>query len=111
VLLKKLILKSNIKNRIMERTPQEHLLQGIFHAQCVLRHIDKIHESTKPSPFTLSLQKKLRNFDNYATRQMKIMAKLYDIDAEAMLIFEDAFITKVDEVVGMSIADFVKVEE
>jgi hypothetical protein len=42
---------------------------------------------------------------------MKIMAKLYEIDAEAMLIFEDAFNTKVDEVVGMSIADFVKVEE
>jgi len=93
------------------KTPHEHLLQGIFHAQCVLRHIDKIHESTKPSPFTLSLQKKLRNFDNYATRQMKIMAKLYDIDAEAMLIFEDAFNAKVDEVVGMEIKDFVKVEE
>jgi hypothetical protein len=42
---------------------------------------------------------------------MKIMAKLYDIDAEAMLIFEDAFNTKVDEVVGMDIKDFVKVEE
>jgi hypothetical protein len=42
---------------------------------------------------------------------MKIMAKLYDIDAEAMLIFEDAFNSKVDKVVGMDIKDFVKVEE
>jgi hypothetical protein len=93
------------------KTPQEHLLQALFHVQCALSHIDKVHESTKPSPFTLSLQKKLRNFDNYATRQMKIMAKLYDIDAEAMLIFEDAFNAKVDEVVGMEIKDFVNVEE
>jgi hypothetical protein len=95
----------------MERTPNEHLLQGLFHVQCALSHIDRVHSQTIPSDFTLSLQKKLRNFDNYATRQMKIMAKLYDIDAEAMLIFEDAFNSKVDEVVGMEIKDFVKVEE
>jgi phosphatidylglycerophosphatase A len=95
----------------MERTPNEHLLQALFHVQCALSHIDKVHSQTIPSEFTLSLQKKLRNFDNYATRQMKIMAKLYAIDQEAMLIFEDAFNAKVDEVVGMSIADFVKVEE
>jgi hypothetical protein len=93
------------------KTPQEHLLQALFHVQCALSHIDKVHSQTIPSEFTLSLQKKLRNFDNYATRQMKIMAKLYDIDAEAMLIFEDAFNTKVDEVVGMDIKQFVKVEE
>jgi len=93
------------------KTPNEHLLQALFHVQCALSHIDRVHSQTIPSEFTLSLQKKLRNFDNYATRQMKIMAKLYDIDAEAMLIFEDAFNAKVDEVVGMSIADFVKVEE
>ena len=93
------------------KTPNEHLLQALFHVQCALSHLDKVHSQTIPSEFTLSLQKKLRNFDNYATRQMKIMAKLYEIDAEAMLIFEDAFNTKVDEVVGMSIADFVKVEE
>jgi hypothetical protein len=42
---------------------------------------------------------------------MKIMAKLYEIDQEAMLIFEDAFNAKVDEVVGMEIKQFVKVEE
>jgi hypothetical protein len=93
------------------KTPNEHLLQALFHVQCALSHIDKVHSQTIPSDFTLSLQKKLRNFDNYATRQMKIMAKLYEIDAEAMLIFEDAFNAKVEEVVGMSIADFVKVEE
>jgi hypothetical protein len=93
------------------KTPNEHLLQALFHVQCALSHIDKVHSQTIPSEFTLSLQKKLRNFDNYATRQMKIMAKLYEIDAEAMLIFEDAFNTKVDEVVGMDIKNFVKVEE
>jgi hypothetical protein len=93
------------------KTPQEHLLQGLFHVQCALSHIDKVHSQTIPSEFTLSLQKKLRNFDNYATRQMKIMAKLYAIDQEAMLIFEDAFNAKVDEVVGKMIKDFVKVEE
>jgi hypothetical protein len=93
------------------KTPNEHLLQALFHVQCALSHIDKVHSQTIPSEFTLSLQKKLRNFDNYATRQMKIMAKLYEIDAEAMLIFEDAFNTKVEEVVGMSIQEFVKVEE
>jgi len=93
------------------KTPNEHLLQALFHVQCALSHIDKVHSQTIPSEFTLSLQKKLRNFDNYATRQMKIMAKLYEIDAEAMLIFEDAFNAKVDEVVGMSIQEFVKVEE
>jgi hypothetical protein len=93
------------------KTPNEHLLQALFHVQCALSHIDKVHSQTIPSEFTLSLQKKLRNFDNYATRQMKIMAKLYEIDAEAMLIFEDAFNTKVDEVVGMDIKQFVKVEE
>ena len=75
----------------MERTPEEHALHTLFHTQCVLRHIDIIHSKTMPSHFTLSLQKKMRNIDNYLTRQMKIMAKLYDIDAEAMLIFEDAF--------------------
>ena len=95
----------------MERTPNEHLLQALFHVQCALSHIDKVHSQTIPSEFTLSLQKKLRNFDNYATRQMKIMAKLYEIDAEAMLIFEDAFNSKVDEVVSLQIKDFVKVEE
>jgi len=42
---------------------------------------------------------------------MKIMAKLYAIDQEAMLIFEDAFNAKVDEVVSLQIKDFVKVEE
>ena len=93
------------------KTPQEHLLQALFHVQCALSHIDKVHSQTIPSEFTISLQKKLRNFDNYATRQMKIMAKLYDIDAEAMIIFEDAFNSKVDEVVGMDIKNFVKVEE
>jgi hypothetical protein len=93
------------------KTPNEHLLQGLFHVQCALSHIDRVHNQTIPSEFTLSLQKKLRNFDNYATRQMKIMAKLYEIDAEAMLIFEDAFNTKVEEVVGMDIKQFVKVEE
>jgi len=93
------------------KTPQEHLLQALFHVQCALSHIDKVHSQTIPSDFTLSLQKKLRNFDNYATRQMKIMAKLYDIDQEAMLIFEDAFNAKVDDVVSLMIKDFVKVEE
>ena len=95
----------------MERTPQEHLLQGLFHVQCALSHIDKVHSQTIPSEFTLSLQKKLRNFDNYATRQLRIMQKLYDIDQEAMIIFEDAFNAKVDEVVSLQIKDFVKVEE
>jgi hypothetical protein len=93
------------------KTPQEHLLQALFHVQCALSHIDKVHSQTIPSEFTISLQKKLRNFDNYATRQMKIMAKLYDIDAEAMIIFEDAFNAKVDDVVSLQIKDFVKVEE
>ena len=93
------------------KTPQEHLLQALFHVQCALSHIDKVHSQTIPSEFTVSLQKKLRNFDNYATRQLKIMAKLYDIDAEAMAIFEDAFNSKVDEVVDLMIKDFVKVEE
>jgi hypothetical protein len=93
------------------KTPNEHLLQALFHVQCALSHIDKVHNQTIPSEFTLSLQKKLRNFDNYATRQMKIMAKLYDIDQEAMLIFEDAFNAKVDDVVSLMIKDFVKVEE
>ena len=93
------------------KTPQEHLLQALFHVQCALSHIDKVHSQTIPSEFTLSLQKKLRNFDNYATRQLKIMAKLYDIDSEAMAIFEDAFNSKVDEVVSLQIKDFVIVEE
>ena len=95
----------------MERTPNEHMLQLLFHNQCGLRHIDIIHSKTIPSEFTLSLQKKMRNFDNYLTRHLKIMAKLYAIDQEAMLIFEDAFNAKVDEVVGKMIKDFVKVEE
>jgi hypothetical protein len=95
----------------MERAPEEHALQTLFHTQCVLRHIDIIHSKTMPSHFTLSLQKKMRNIDNYLTRQMKIMAKLYAIDQEAMIIFEDAFNAKVDEVVSLMIKDFVKVEE
>ena len=93
------------------KTPQEHLLQALFHVQCALSHIDKVHSQTIPSEFTLSLQKKLRNFDNYATRQLRIMQKLYEIDTEAMLIFEDAFNSKIDEVVGMEIKQFVKVQE
>jgi len=42
---------------------------------------------------------------------MKIMQKLYEIDEEAMRIFEDAFSSKVDEVVGMEIKDFLTIEE
>ena len=93
------------------KQPQEHLLQALFHVQCALGHIDNIHSQTMPSDFSLSLQKKLRNFDNYATRQMKIMGKLYAIDEEAMRIFEDAFSFKVDEVVGKDIKEFLTIEE
>ena len=93
------------------KSPQEHLLQALFHVQAALGHIDNIHSQTMPSDFSLSLQKKLRNFDNYATRQMKIMGKLYAIDEEAMRIFEDAFSFKVNEVVGMEIKDFLTIEE
>ena len=93
------------------KQPQEHLLQALFHVQAALGHIDNIHSQTMPSDFSLSLQKKLRNFDNYATRQMKIMGKLYAIDEEAMRIFEDAFSFKVNEVVGMEIKDFLTIEE
>ena len=93
------------------KQPQEHLLQALFHVQAALGHIDNIHSQTMPSDFSLSLQKKLRNFDNYATRQMKIMGKLYAIDDEAMRIFDDAFSLKVNEVVGMEIKDFLTIEE
>lgn len=93
------------------KQPQEHLLQALFHVQAALGHIDNIHSQTMPSDFSLSLQKKLRNFDNYATRQMKIMGKLYAIDEEAMRTFENAFSFKVDEVVGMEIRNFLTIEE
>jgi hypothetical protein len=93
------------------KSPNEHLLQGLFHVQAALCHIDHVHSQTMPSEFSLSLQKKLRNFDNYVTRQMKIMKKLYEIDEEAMRTFEDAFSSKVDEVVSKDIKDFLKIEE
>ena len=93
------------------KQPQEHLLQALFHVQAALGHIDNIHSQTMPSDFSLSLQKKLRNFDNYATRQLSIMKKLYDIDEEAMRTFENAFSFKVDEVVGMEIRNFLTIEE
>jgi hypothetical protein len=93
------------------KAPNEHLLQSLFHVQAALGHIDHVHSQTMPSDFSLSLQKKLRNFDNYVTRQMKIMKKLYEIDEEAMRTFEDAFSAKVDEVVSKDIKDFLKIEE
>jgi hypothetical protein len=93
------------------KSPNEHLLQALFHVQAALGHIDHVHSQTMPSDFSLSLQKKLRNFDNYVTRQMKIMKKLYEIDEEAMRTFEDAFSAKVDEVVSKDIKDFLKIEE
>lgn len=93
------------------KQPNEHLLQTLFHVQAALGHIDEIHSQTIPSDFSLSLQKKLRNFDNYVTRQIKIMKKLYEIDEEAMRTFEDAFSSKVDEVIGMDIKDFLTIEE
>jgi hypothetical protein len=93
------------------KSPNEHLLQSLFHVQAALGHIDHVHSQTIPSEFSLSLQKKLRNFDNYATRQLKIMKKLYEIDEEAMRTFEESFSAKVDEVVGMDIRNFLKIEE
>ena len=93
------------------KSPNEHLLQSLFHVQAALGHIDHVHSQTISSEFSLSLQKKLRNFDNYATRQLSIMKKLYEIDEEAMRTFEDAFSSKVDEVVGMDIKDFLTIEE
>ena len=93
------------------KSPNEHLLQSLFHVQAALGHIDHVHSQTIPSEFSLSLQKKLRNFDNYVTRQMKIMQKLYAIDEEAMRTFEDAFSSKVEEVVGMDIKQFLTIEE
>jgi len=42
---------------------------------------------------------------------MKIMQKLYAIDEEAMRTFEDAFSSKVEEVIGMEIKDFLTIEE
>ena len=93
------------------KSPNEHLLQSLFHVQAALGHIDHVHSQTIPSEFSLSLQKKLRNFDNYATRQLSIMKKLYEIDEEAMRTFEDAFSSKVDEVISMYIKDFLTIEE
>jgi hypothetical protein len=93
------------------KSPNEHLLQSLFHVQAALGHIDHVHSQTIPSEFSLSLQKKLRNFDNYATRQLLIMKKLYEIDEEAMRTFEDAFSSKVDEVVSKDIKDFLTIEE
>jgi hypothetical protein len=93
------------------KSPNEHLLQSLFHVQAALGHIDNIHSQTIPSEFSLSLQKKLRNFDNYATRQLSIMKKLYEIDEEAMRTFEDAFSSKVEEVVSKDIKDFLTIEE
>jgi hypothetical protein len=93
------------------KSPNEHLLQSLFHVQAALGHIDHVHSQTIPSEFSLSLQKKLRNFDNYATRQLSIMKKLYEIDEDAMRTFEDAFSSKVEEVVSKDIKDFLTVEE